>query len=195
MHSRKATRSKSKTALVASTLERRILFLRGHKVILDTDLAQLYNVEVKALNKAVKRNLDRFPGDFMFQLASGDMQGLRFQIGTSKEEEQSPTGRGGRRYLPYAFTQEGVAMLSSVLRSKRATEVNIAIMRAFVRLREVLASHNELAQKLAELERKYDRHFRAVFDAIRQLMKPPAPAPRRIGFVHNGKPPASARVS
>lgn len=165
-------------AIPDERIEKAILLIRGHKVMLASDLAKLYGVTTFNLNKAVKRNMDRFPPDFMFQLTKEEAESLRFQIGMSK-----PAGRGGRRHLPYAFTEQGVAMLSSVLHSKRAVLVNIAIMRAFVRLRELLATHKELARKLAELEQKYDAQFRVVFDAIRQLMAPP-PEPKkgRIGF-------------
>jgi hypothetical protein len=156
-------------------IARTIRLIRGHKVMLDADLAVLYGVSTKALNRAVKRNLERFPADFMFQLTTEEVEALRFHLGTSK-------GRGGRRYLPYAFTEQGVAMLSSVLRCSRAVGVNIEIMRAFVRLREVLASHADLARKLAQLEANCDRQFRVVFDAIRQLMAPPRLSDRKIGF-------------
>lgn len=158
-------------------IENAILFVRGHKVMLDSDLAALYGVTTFNLNKAVKRNSDRFPGDFMFQLTAEEASALRFQIGMSKGK-----GRGGRRYAPYVFTEQGVAMLSTVLRSKRAVQVNIEIMRTFVRLRRMLASNEELARKLAALERKYDAQFKVVFDAIRELMAPPSPKRRRIGF-------------
>ena len=158
-------------------IERKIYLIRGHKVLLDSDLAGLYEVETANLNKAVKRNIDRFPEDFMFQLTSEEADSLRFQIGMSKTE-----GRGGRRYLPYVFTEQGVAMLSSVLNSQRAVHVNIEIMRAFVKLRQMLASNAELARKLSTLEKKYDAQFKVVFDAIRQLMAPPAPKRRQIGF-------------
>ena len=170
----------SETGLLpVEVIERRIYLIRCEKVMLDSDLAKLYGVTTFNLNKAVKRNLDRFPADFMFQLTKEEAAALRFQIGMSK----SGGDRGGRRYLPYAFTEQGVAMLSSVLRSKRAIQVNIAIMRAFVRLREILATHRDLARKLAEMEKKYDRQFKVVFDAIRELMAPqPVPPPRRIGF-------------
>ncbi|MDF0642745.1 MAG: ORF6N domain-containing protein [Nitrospira sp.] len=156
-------------------VEKKIFLLRGHKVMLDSDLAELYGVQTKELNRAVKRNLDRFPQDFMFQLSPDEIDGLRFHFGTSK-------GRGGRRYVPYVFTEQGVAMLSSVLKSKRAVQVNIEIMRAFVRLREMVASNKELARRLNELEKKYDRQFKVVFDAIRELMAPPKTPIRRIGF-------------
>jgi hypothetical protein len=153
----------------SETIERAILFIRGQKVILDADLAKLYGVETKALNRSVNRNRERFPADFMFALTSQELRALRCQIGTSN------IGRGGRRTLPYAFTEQGVAMLSSVLRSRRAVLVNVAIMQAFVRLRQVLATNKELAHKLAELERKLGEHdvsIRSLFDAIRQLMTP-----------------------
>jgi hypothetical protein len=167
----------STTALIPpERIARSILLIRGHKVMLDEHLADLYQVEVKALNQAVKRNRDRFPADFMFQLTAEEAQALRSQIVTAKP------GRGGRRSPPYAFTEQGVAMLSSVLHSPRAVRVNIEIMRAFVRLREVLASHADLARKLAQLEAKYDRQFKVVFDAIRQLMASPQPSDRKIGF-------------
>lgn len=176
-------------ASLASRVEQRILLVRGHRVLLDSDLASLYGVPTKALNLAVKRNRKRFPGDFMFQLtaeernrlkygfqAESESSALRFQFETSKR-------RGGRRYPPYAFTEQGVAMLSSVLRSRRAIQVNIAIMRAFVRLRSLLAAHHDLARKLRELEQKYDAQFKVVFDAIRELMRPAAEPPKeRIGF-------------
>ena len=157
-------------------IENAIYLIRGEKVMLDRDLAELYGVETKMLNRAVKRNLRRFPADFMFQLSADEVFRLRIQIGTSKG------GRGGRRYLPYAFTEQGVAMLSSVLHSERAVSVNIEIMRAFVKLRQMLASNAELSRRLDELEGKYDRQFRVVFDAIRQLMSPTVPDHKQIGF-------------
>ena len=157
-------------------IETSICLIRGEKVMLDEDLAQLYGVETKILNKAVKRNLDRFPEDFMFQLTAEKSKNLRFQSGTSKKQ------RGGRRYLPYAFTEQGVAMLSGVLKSPRAVKVNIEIMRAFVRLRQLMASHTELAGKLLEMEKKYDERFKVVFDAIRALMAPPETKKKKIGF-------------
>ncbi|PYS57368.1 MAG: DNA-binding protein, partial [Acidobacteria bacterium] len=163
-----------KSDALAVQVERRILLIRGQKVMLDADLAELYGVPTKSLNLAVKRNAERFPEDFMFQLTGDEAAGLRFHFETSK------SGRGGRRYRPYAFTEQGVAMLSSVLRSLRAVQVNIAIMRTFVRLREMLLSHADLARKLAALENKYDAQFKVVFDAIRELMQPPTPPRREI---------------
>jgi hypothetical protein len=158
-------------------IEQTILLIRGHNVMLDADLAKLYGVTTFNLNKAVKRNADRFPDDFMFRLSAQEAAALTFQIGISK-----PRGRGGRRYAPYVFTEQGVAMLSSVLRSKRAIEVNIAIMRTFVRLREMISSNKVLARRLTDLEKKYDGQFRVVFEAIRELMAEPTPKSRRIGF-------------
>jgi len=156
-------------------IEKRILLFRGHKVMLDSDLAELYGVKPIALRQQVKRNPDRFPEDFMFQLTEDEVEVL-----VSQNVIPSRKHLGG--YLPYVFTQEGVAMLSSVLRSKRAVLVNVAIMRAFVKLREMLASHRDLARRLDELERKYDAQFKVVFDAIRKLMEHPEPHRRRIGF-------------
>lgn len=167
-----------KAIIPVETIEKKILLIRGEKVMLDADLAELYGVETFNLNKAVKRNIDRFPSDFMVQLTKEEANSLRFHIGMSKT-----SGRGGRRYLPYAFTEQGVAMLSSVLNSKRAVQVNIAIMRAFVKLREMLATHKDLARKLNEMEKKYDAQFKVVFDAIRQLMIPPEKKRRKIGFL------------
>lgn len=170
--------AKTHVAIPLVQIERTIVTVRGQKVMLDTDLAKLYGVETKALVRATKRNLDRFPRDFMFQLTSAELADLRCQTGTSSW--------GGRRYRPYAFTEQGVAMLSSVLRSKRAVRVNVEIMRAFVRLRQVLAISGELAQRLDELEAKVGKHdeqFVAVVRAIRELMEPPTePSRKRIGF-------------
>lgn len=172
-----------KALLPAERIERSILFVRQQKVLLDADLAGLYGVETKKLIRAIKRNLDRFPPDFMFQLNSNEFSILRSQFGTSKLW-------GGRRYLPYAFTEQGVAMLSSVLRSPRAVSVNIEIMRAFVRLRQILSAHADLARKLVELEEKYDERFRIVFEAIRQLMMPPEEKREPIGFRPNKVSPS-----
>jgi hypothetical protein len=165
----------------AERIEKAILLIRGQKVLLDRDLAELYEVPTKRLNEQVRRNLRRFPEDFMFQLSKEELENWRSQFVTS-----NPTAKMGLRRPPYAFTEQGVAMLSSVLNSDRAIEVNIAIMRAFVRLREIMSTHKDLARKLAELERKLGKHdekFAVVFEAIRQLMAPPvAPAKPRIGF-------------
>ena len=162
-------------------ISKKIFFIRGHRVMLDSDLADLYQVETKNLNKAVKRNRNRFPEDFMFQIATEEYELLRFQTGTSKVKEKTDP-RGGRRNLPFAFTEQGVAMLSSVLRSEQAVSVNIEIMRTFVKLKELLLTNKELAQKLAFLEEKYDTQFKVVFDAIRQLMSQPDPPRQRIGI-------------
>ena len=160
----------------AERIERWIVVIRGHNVMLDTDLAKLYGVETRVLVQAVKRNIGRFPEGFMFQLSEGELTLLRSQ------SVMSNTGRGGRRYLPYAFTEQGVAMLSSVLRSKRAMLVNIEIMRAFVRLRAMALSYKELARKVKVLEKKYDSQIKVVFDAIRKLMEPVERPTSPIGF-------------
>ena len=156
-------------------IEDKILLIRGQKVMLDVHLANLYGVETKSLNRAVKRNLERFPDDFIFQLNNQEVRNLRYQFGTS-------SFWGGHRYLPYVFTEFGVAMLSSVLKSERAILVNIQIMRTFGRLRQILSAHKDLARKLQALENKYDSQFKVVFDAIRQLMTPPVSVKRKIGF-------------
>ena len=170
----------TKPAIAHLSIEQRIVFVRGEKVLLDSDLAELYGVETKILNKAVKRNPDRFPKDFMFQLTPHEAENLRFQFGTSSSDAAQ---HGGRRYSPHVFTEQGVAMLSGVLNSKRAIMVNVEIMRAFVRLRQLLSANAELAKKLDTLERKYDAQFKVVFDAIRELMSPARSKARPIGFV------------
>jgi hypothetical protein len=174
-----------KTLIIVESIERKIYLLRGHKVILDRDLAVLYDVLTGALNRAVKRNRDRFPKDFMFQLTPRESENLKCQIGIS-------SWGGDRRALPYAFTEQGVAMLSSVLRSRRAARVNIAIMRAFVRIREVLATHKDLAHRLDAAERDLRDHgtelglhakeIQRVFDAIRRLTDPVLPPKNPVGF-------------
>jgi len=161
--------------ILIERIEKSIYLIRGQKVMLDHDLAELYEVETKILNRAVKRNLERFPADFMFQLTVDEAENLRCQIGTS-------SFHGGRRYLPYVFTEQGVAMLSSVLNSERAILVNVEIMRAFVKLREILLSNAPFARRLQELENKYDRQFKVVFDAIRHLMATPVRDRKEIGF-------------
>jgi hypothetical protein len=163
-------------AILPEGIENRIFLIRNQKVLLDSDLAGLYGVQTKALIQAVKRNASRFPFDFCFQLSDQEVAILRSQIVTSSW--------GGRRLAPYAFTEQGVAMLSSVLRSEQAVQANIEIMRAFVRLRKLLLSHQELAQKLSKLEQKYDAQFKTVFEAIRQMMEPEVPPTKRqIGFI------------
>lgn len=158
-------------------IEKTIYLIRGEKVMLDRDLAKLYDVSTAAFNQAVRRNRERFPADFMFQLTSAEVAELnRSQIVIGSEKHRDP------RFRPFAFTEQGVAMLSSVLRSKRAITVNIEIMRAFVKLRQMLASNAELVRRLDELESNYDKQFRVVFDAIRQLMATPARARKEIGF-------------
>ncbi len=174
----------------ALAVEHAIVVLRRQRVMLDADLAELYGVQVKALNQAVKRNIERFPPDFMFQLTVDEVARVRSGSVTVEADRGSnlmsqtvtSSSWGGRRRAPYAFTEQGVAMLSSILRSERAVQVNIEVMRAFVRLRRMLAENAELAHKIAALEKKYDAQFRVVFDAIRELMTPPAKEKKRIGF-------------
>ena len=178
--------------LVPEKLATLVHYLRREKVILDSDLAELYGVETGALNRAVKRNIERFPADFMFQLTEGELDSLLSQIATSKNAETNlkcqigiSSSHGGRRTLPYAFTEQGVAMLSSVLRSERAVEVNIAIMRTFVQLRRLMDSNALLAEKIEALEEKYadhDQQFQLVFEAIKQLIAAPAPPAKELGF-------------
>ncbi len=177
--------SKGRSLIPMERIERSILLIRAHKVMLDRDLAYLYGVTTKVLNQAVKRHKDRFPEDFMFQLTMEEAKigwtevrggGLRSQIVTLKRGQHI-------KYRPYAFTEHGILMLSSVLNSEKAIKVNIEIMRAFVRLRQILSTNRELAKRLDELERKYDAQFKIVFDAIRQLMSPPEPPKKRIGFL------------
>lgn len=195
----------SKSSLLPlETITHRILLLRGQKVLLDADLATLYGVETKVLLQAVKRNLERFPNDFMFQLTNQEFNVLRSQSVTSSSEALDTLRWGGRRTAPYAFTEQGVAMLSSVLSSSQAVQVNIAIMRAFVKLRELAMTHHDLAKQLDALEEKtevmamqhdsFARNTRAqlkqVFDAIRELMTPPEPQKKRpIGFMPNEEKP------
>lgn len=171
--------AQSQSITPAEAIETRIRLFRGHKVMLDADLASLYQVTTKRLNEQVRRNRDRFPEDFMFQLTVDEVNSLRSHIATSN------MGRGGRRTLPYAFTEHGAVMLASVLNSPVAVEASIQVVRAFVRLREILATHKELANKLVELEARIEAHDKgitALFEAIRQLMEPPDTPQRRIGF-------------
>jgi hypothetical protein len=166
-----------KSIMPIEMIEQKIFLIRGQKVILDSDLAKMYGVTTKRLNEQVRRNRKRFPPDFMFQLNEEDAESLRSQFATSSG------AHGGRRYFPYAFTEQGVAMLSTVLNSERAVEVNILIMRTFVKLREMIATHKELAKKLEELEKKYDGQFQIVFEAIRQLMAVEEKPKKKIGFL------------
>ncbi len=169
--------TKALVRVPAERVEKSILVVRGEKVMLDRELASLYRVSTRFFNQAVKRHKDRFPPDFMFQLTMEEAQALR-------SRSQSVILKRGQniKYRPYAFTEHGILMLSSVLNSERAVQVNIEIMRTFVRLRRMLASNAELARKLEELEKKYDAQFKVVFDAIRQLMTPPEPKRKQIGF-------------
>lgn len=161
------------------TIERRILQIRDHKVMLDKDLAELYGVTTARLNEQVKRNIGRFPNDFAFQLTQKEFDLLMSQIATSN------TGRGGRRKLPWVFTEHGILMLSSVLRSEQAIQANIAIMRTFLRMREVMLSHKEMAQRIDDMELKYNAQFKAVFDAIRKLLASPQEKKNPIGYIRD----------
>ena len=172
----KKTKSADTGVIPLEAIESKILLIRGKKVMLDRDLAVLYGVETKRLNEQVKRNIERFPEDFMFILTKEEFQNWRSQFATSNSEKM------GLRYRPYVFTEQGVAMLSSVLSSKRAIQVNIAIMRVFVKIKEMVVTNKELMYKLSELERKIEKHdgeIHAIFEAIRQLMEPPPEKPKR----------------
>lgn len=167
-----------------STIERKIHTIRGQKVMLDSDLAELYEVSTKRLNEQVKRNLSRFPEDFMFQLTENEFETLRSQFATSNKK------RGGRRYMPYVFTEQGVAMLSGVLNSEQAIQVNISIMRAFVKMRKMILANEELNKKFAAIEEKlgeHDEHFRTVFAAIKLLLGPPKKDQKRIGYIQKSE--------
>ena len=169
---------KTKTSLIPQeTIEGKILLIRGRKVLIDRDLANLYGVETKHLKRQVRRNVNRFPEDFMFQLSRQEFENWRCQIVTS-----NPADKMGLRYPPYAFTEQGVAMLSSVLNSERAVQVNIQIMRTFTKLREMILTHKELQKKIESMEKKYDYQFKIVFDAIKRLLEPPENPKGRIGF-------------
>jgi hypothetical protein len=172
--------------IAVERIERAIYLIRRQKVMLDADLAWLYGVSVGRLNEAVRRNINRFPADFMFQLTKDEFEEMKNGLEGVNLKSQiaiSSSSWGGRRHRPYAFTEQGVAMLSTVLRSDRAIRVNIEIMRAFVRLRRMLATNVNLERRLNELEKKYDAQFKVVFDAIRQLMVPTQPAKKQIGFL------------
>ena len=162
-------------------IEKSIYVIRGEKVMLDSDLAHIYGVSTANFNKAVKRNVDRFPADFMFRLNEEEFKSLIFQTGTSNK------GRGGRRYLPYAFTEHGALMAANILNSPRAVAASLQVVRAFIKLRTMIISNAELSKKVDALEKKYDRQFKVVFDAIRQLMIPPEPKRKSIGFRTKGK--------
>ena len=172
--------SKTAPLVPPENIESKILLIRGKKVILDRDLAKLYKVSTGRLNEQVKRNIKRFPEDFMFQLAEEEFENWRSQFATSNSDKR------GLRYRAYAFTEQGVAMLSSVLNSDRAISVNIQIMRTFTKLREMLLSHKDLQQKIEAMEKKYDHQFQIVFEAIKQLITPPEKPKRRIGFHPHG---------
>jgi len=173
----KARANPKRSALIPiERIERAIYLIRGERVMLDRDLADLYGVSTKTLKQAAKRNIDRFPRDFMFVLNPAEFENWRSQFVTSKAD------RKGLRYAPMAFTEHGILMLSSVLKSERAIQINIEIMRTFVKLRQLLTSNKELARRLDELESRYDRQFKIVFDAIRQLMTPPSHTRKQIGF-------------
>lgn len=161
--------------IAVANIENHILIVRGQRVMLDSDLAEIYGVETKRLIEQVKRNLGRFPEDFMFQLTREENADLRSQFETSSQH-------GGRRYLPYAFTEHGALMLASVLRSDRAVAMSIYVVRAFARLREMLFNHEDLKQKIAEMEAKYDQQFKVVFDALHELFEPPPQSKKKIGF-------------
>jgi phage regulator Rha-like protein len=175
---------KDSAIIPIAKIERLIFLIRGQRVMLDRDLAILYGVPTKVLNQAVKRNKDRFPEDFMFQLTEQEGKKWWTEMMDARLRSQNVTLKRGQhmKYWPYAFTEHGILMLSSVLNSERAIRVNIAIMRAFMRLRKILESHAELARKLEELEKKYDSQFRVVFEAIRQVMAPKETPSKRIGF-------------
>jgi phage regulator Rha-like protein len=175
------------TAVLAKSVETKIRILRDHKVILDTDLAELYGVEVRRLNEQVKRNAQRFPADFLFRLTPDEQESLRSQIAISNS-------RGGRRYLPYAFTEHGAIMAATVLNSERAVEMSIFVVRAFVHMREALATNQKIQTKLTELERRLESHdtdIQEIVETIRELMAPAPASGRRIGFA---LPPGSAKA-
>jgi len=168
----------------AERIEKAIYLIRGERVMLDRDLAKLYGVPTKAFNQAVKRHAERFPPDFMFQLTSEEARAWWLEVATNRLRSQIVTLKRGQhiKYRPYVFTEHGILMLSSVLNSERAIQVNIEIMRSFVKLRQMLVSNAELSRRLDDLESKYDRQFKVVFDAIRQLMSPPRPGRKQIDF-------------
>jgi len=181
---RQSLMSKALETVPVERIAHAILLIRGEKVILDADLAKLYGVTAKRLNEQVRRNRERFPEDFMFQLTKEEFANMEGEVGPTNLRSQIATSRshGGRRYLPYAFTEHGAIMAANVLNSEQAVRASVEVVRAFVRLRQMLSSNAEFAKKLEELERKYDRQFKVVFDAIRQLMTPLEPKRKQIGF-------------
>lgn len=170
-----------KPTVIMENIERKIYLVRGQKVMLDSDLAELYGVTTKRLNEQVRRNAGKFPEDFMFQLSSKEYDVLRSHFATSSSRH------GGRRYPPYVFTEHGALMAASVLNTSRAVQVSIYVVRAFVKLREMIASHKDLALRLDEMEKKYDNHFKVVFDAIRTLVAQPGPKEKKIGFIKESR--------
>ena len=175
IHYMKNKKDDETSLIPQEAIESKILLIRGKKVMIDKDLATLYDVEIKALNQAVKRNIERFPDDFMFQLTKEEYDSLRSQFVTLKRGQH-------RKYLPYVFSEQGVAMLSSVLNSKRAIQVNIQIMRTFTKLREMIITNKALQKKIEAMEGKYDKQFKVVFDALRGLIEPPEKPKGKIGF-------------
>lgn len=195
--------SKNESLLPLETIERKIYVIRGERVMLDSDLAAIYGVETKMFTRAVKRNIDRFPDDFMFQLTNEEFESLKFQIGMSKNDplrrqigasneeglmlQIATSNRGGRRYLPFVFTEHGALMAANVLKSQRAVDASVQVVRAFVKMRNMLASNAELSKKIESLEKKYDAQFKSVFDAIKRLMLPPVKPKGGIGFIETAK--------
>jgi len=182
-------KNKGKSLIPEERIEQIILIIRNQKVVLDSDLALLYGVSVKRLNEAVKRNKERFPLDFIFQLRKGEVENLRSQFATANGDDSNlrsqiaTSSYGGRRYLPYAFTEHGALMAATVLNSPRAVAMSLAIIRTFIKLRQILSVNKDLTKRLDELEEKYDKHFHIVFEAIKQLMEPPEESPKpKIGF-------------
>lgn len=179
-----ASKKQAENLTVIEAIDEKIYLVRGQKVMLDSDLAQVYQVETKMLNRAVKRNLDRFPEDFMFQLTDEETKSLRFQIGTSN------TGRGGRRYSPYVFTEHGAVMLASVLNSPTAIEASIKVVRAFIKMRSIVALHHDLAERIEELEKTTDKHdqkFAVVSHLLGEILRDPKFLKREIGFIEDEK--------
>ncbi len=167
-----------KYSMELTVIQKRIFEIRGQRVMLDRDLAELYGVETRTLVQAVKRNINRFPGDFMFQLTKQELKNWKSQIVISNRE------RMGIRKLPYAFTEHGVAMLASVLKSKKAIDLNVAIVRAFILLRQMAISHKDLLKKIEELEKRYNKNFHEIYEVLEELVNPPQPKRKRVGYKH-----------